>query len=364
MPPLEKDVLEKVEEHLENLTNKARRHNIEVVNSPEILKNEILMSMIDKYSTASRREVNYDKDAIVGPLDHAGIKELLTTGMDRLDSDVQAALDNQTGVFLADTYDHFIRGIHRFEETLPIHHVIVLLIARALPDNVPDETRMSLSELRAFAAILANNAGFELHRIIQRGAQAVQRQRLVEHMPKDTDFETPIRVNGEVYKKWLSEGGVPEILMGAALSGERAYGYVQLLENRDHYMRIFQSAQRMVNLRLTANKTKELVSAVRASLTEMINEGDSTFKDDAPTLHRRLNDVLASIPVDASTCSVKYVRQVISKVLYPHTDSERILNLIDSYVEKEETSDVREAATLAVVDLVVEHVASQFAVQC
>ena len=91
----------------------------------------------------------------------------------------------------------------------------------------------------------------------------------------------------------------------------------------------------------------------------MDEDDKSIVIDPKDTLRARALDVVAATPISASLTTYQYVRTVVCKVFFPHTQALRILSDIDAHAQNNPSLSPREAATLATIDLVCEWAASQ-----
>jgi hypothetical protein len=325
-----------------------------------------IQDMAQRYSTIPRNNVRL---SVVVPLPEGkSIKDVLSTGMIALDDTIHDILARHGGESWAMSVYEWVFGPRHFaklEDVLTMNYtdvdvsIIVMLLANALVQTVPEETNMTLDGYKAYMATIQAQAGANVYRILKRRANNVTSQTMVLERPSRYTDAGNLIVNGDVYNRWLDEGGSPEILMGAVIGG-RSEGYRDLLADKDANLASYRRVKDQITNELTYAQFNALTASFRKSMTDIINnmeEGDLPvpksvlFTNLTYRLTRLHMHDLADLHIPA--------RKIVCRTLYHHTDVEKYLEAIETAHKDHPELDIREAAHLATGDIAVQWLLGQ-----
>lgn len=343
----------------------------------EIWNNPVLLGMLERYKDVPFAEIvpkqtlpELDGDVLMG---------MLRTGSARFDQEMMEFVNSLNEGAVADVYrrafsaaqPNGVEELNLLTNTNSGYHndtLILHVLARRMAEEPVEGARIGLTEYRTFMLSVVSQTGRALNRYIERWARQAKDRTLVLNWPNASpEFLSKshniIEVNGDIYNQWLSEGGEPEVLFGAFLSG-KVGGYNTLIENKEGYIRRWQREERLLKMKVSLQEQNIKLEALKAAITRYINEADD---EDLPapreTLHAKLREQISDLSPRHLENIYMAVRRVLCRTAFAHTDAEKTLVKIDEMVEKHQGIDIREAALLAEIELVVEWVAMQITCQ-
>ena len=316
-------------------------------------------------------EIPMPSSGMYPEMDGLELEERMVTGIARFDGYLKTVLDDvepdlpltiYNSVFRASGVDLysglFNASLARRKRFVAL---ITQLVAKSFLEKPPETTNSSLSDFNDNCATFLQQSGRTLYRMVKERERFNAENRLITFFPQPGSTNQAIEVVGEVYTRWLEEGGSPELLMGACLSGNREVSYPGLLEDKEKYLKVYSRAEQMHKSKAAANRTSAMVDETRRVVSEYIRSlstDDKTIIDPKDVLLKRLGESLGTITCGQSTDCYCYVREVVCNVFYPHTNALTILKLIDEAIEENPKLSVREAGTVATIDIVATWVAS------
>lgn len=217
-------------------------------------------------------------------------------------------------------------------------------------ESVPDGLSISLVDYRSYLARLMARAGFALsywvkHEEAVRKANQLVRSAPMKYRPSDRPMGD-IEVNGEVYNRWLKEGGSPEALYGAVASGSDL-SYQGLLSKKDDTAREWSSLQTTKDAKVRFEYQAYLVEALRDAL---VAKAKSVVEGDLSTdLYNRLNERMEEFHIAKVEDLYMVVRKAVCKLFYPSSAVEEFLKLYDHVAEAKTTEDPRETGLVALI---------------
>lgn len=349
---------------------------------PSVWSSPVLESMVEKYD--NRPVKNLDIQRVYPEKTPEEIITLMKTGVTRFDKELEAFIADVGHELVERVYnevfkrpdvgeeawkpaisEYISRNGRAYNETLIIH-----LIARRYLQDTPEEVPVSLDQHRNYMSELVEVTGIALCRVLVRREQALSRKDMniewpLQYMLENGDEVLEIVVNGDVYNQWLKDGGCPEILFGAAVSGKNGLGYNDLIENREILLNAWERQLRIRTQRLTNDRLTYVTSGTRAAVQKMIRD---TADEDLPipdrsTLNIRLVNELAELKLKDLDCLPALIRRIVCRTLWAHTETENILTRMDEIGEQNPEMEMREVALLATIDLVSDWVGCMFRVR-
>jgi len=230
--------------------------------------------------------------------------------------------------------------------------ILVYLFANRLQEDVPTGVNMDLADWRLYTAEIRAQAGRTICRVLEKREQARARKVLVLDAPRGEAPRGEVLVNGEVYNVWLKEGGSPEILFGSLYSTKETDAQT-LMAKADYFKGIWSHANSMITAAAANKRYSAMIAGLRAAMTKVINE---TPEDQLPVARADLHSRLAERLTHAKQKDLENLwhlcRKAVCRVIYPHTDAEKILLAIDVAGQQHPDMDVREIALLGTMDYI------------
>ena len=331
----------------------------------DVWSNPVLQGMVERYSETTSEDIQLQ---IAVPLPvNVNFMDLVKTASDRFNSDLKPWIDSfgaehATRVYLEVFGDaqQRLNSLRQYtnimtsdvDETLFVH-----LVARSLMETVAEGVTVDLGVYRSMLADIVAQTGAAVYRILMRRADEIKRNALVRKYPA-TKLEYldigqgVIQVNGDVYNKWLKEGGSPEVLFGAYVT-DQVRDYKTLLINKDSYIAAWEKQSRVLQTKARFNRFNNTVVAFKLALAKQINALDDNYaKLPKEEMHRRAAEWVQSITQSQLDNLYLLGRRCICAIVFGHTDAEAILEAVDAAAKANPNLDIREAALLATIEIV------------
>lgn len=340
----------------------------------DIHDNAFIHEMMENFASATYQEVSMLRG--FGARTEGELMELVKTGNPLVDQQLAKMLANHPEGWIVDVYDFFFgrspykvyQGHVSFPEMDKL--VVGMMLVNAVLESPPEDYPASLSAYERETVFLLGQIAGALKETHERWDRLRTNGVVVLSWPIASDVPSEpeqaiINVIGDNYNNFIGAGGSPELIIGAAVSN-RPYNAEDLLENKDTYLQAYESYR----VRYETNKTKSMGTLMRnalgTSLTEsvrllpkdMFPEGLSDH--DAPGVMLTHLGYYSDIEISEKTYQV--AREIVSKVLFPDYDPLAVLKGIDEEMEKREI-EPRVAATLVVVDDILDHLLSQVIIE-
>lgn len=379
--PIVKEVAQDVEEYLQDAETVHRTHvSVVPINYKPIWGSPVLSEMVARYSETAIKDVPL-RIEIPHSAEKEALLELAKTGASRFDQEVEELFESLSEIGVAEAYQsvfgpavgrarvlgdvlsagEIVTHRGRLERALLVH-----LFARKLIQNPPEGVSMGLEEYRAYVADILSQSGRIIVGTMNRRENAIQRRQLVATWPPGRDRLgkdlIEIYVNGDVYHKWLEQGGEPEAIIGSFVSDQER-GYTALLENKERYCKEWERQARVLGTTQRLNRFNHAVEGMRLAIAKQINEmPDEQLIVGREILHARLDDNLKRLYGHFYEDLYVYARMMVCKTLFPHTMGLKILCAIDAVAKDNPGIEVREAALLATIEIVATWVSKLFKV--
>tara|TARA_B100000929_G_scaffold72249_1_gene55475 strand:- start:2811 stop:4268 length:1458 start_codon:yes stop_codon:yes gene_type:complete len=370
--PIVKDVAQEVEEYLQDAESVHKTHvSVVPVNYKAIWNSPVLSEMVARYSETALREVNL-RVGIPYEVDRDELLELAKTGASRFDQEVEeffAQLSDDTivstwyAIFGADpagrarVLNDVIRSGSVLSNRDGIDRALLThLFCRKLIQDPPEGVKMGLEEYRAYIADILSQSGRVINSIMKRREANIQRRQLVEIWPMSREMLgkelIEIRVNGDVYGRWLEQGGEPDAIIGSFVTDQER-SYTALLDGVVRYAKEWERQARVLGTTQRLNRFNHAVDGMRLAIARQINELDEErLVVSREILHRRLEENLSNLYGDFYNNIFVYARKMVCDTIFPHTLGLKILCAIDNVANDYPDIDVREAALLATIEIV------------
>lgn len=338
----------------------------------------ILAGMVEKFSGIPIETVSLGFSTPSKTEDE--VMDLLKTGSERFDAEIQEFVRELTPAHVHNLYQTFFAGEGVTQQSLSDviniytsqrdNILVIYLLAHRLYHDVPEGSilNVSLNVYRERMVTLMAQAARSVAGASAMRLRDVQQKKLIIRYPAEgidraVPGQTAITVNGAVYNEWLNEGGSIEILLGSYVT-EKEQGYRSLLENAEFYTQAWERNQRLFTMHLNAQAYSRVVSAFRFVMsTQISNLGPDDHPAGKALLQEKLTQVLGNVKEKDTKDIQLLARKVVCRVLFAHTDAEKILDRVDQYANSNPGIDIREAALLAVVDIICEWVSQLMVIE-
>jgi len=366
--PMVKAVLEATQEYVSNKQAvDPGAISISPVQYHSVWSSHYLTGMIERFTETPVKDVNL---ALSIPLPVVETEfDLISTGLSRFDDELRDMVQTMEPGSLTDLYrrlfvnkdDSYVPSLLPYLNYLrvsPNQPLLVFLIASKLVDNIPEGVQTSPQLFKEYVTSIMAQAGRALCRQIERRESAAKNRTLVASWSNAQVGDlgvTPvvIEVNGDVYSKWLQEGGSPDVLFGA-FCVDRQANYNLLLERKDQYTAAWARQQRL----LQSERRLQMDNHMLVGLSKAVEKEILQLPEDELLVDRKkylsvLNDYIRSMPNGWQKDNLYYsARKIVCGVIYPHTMAFDILVAIDSASEAHPDLPVREAAFYGAMEVV------------
>lgn len=380
--PMIKLVVDEVEDRRKRLTATiANTMSVVTDNFESIWSSTVLDSLVERFKDAPAHG-DVELFNIHPLLSEAQILELMKTGSQRFDEEIEDWVKSIGADYLGDVYRRFFmrdvsaetgklmdsseygyhvhwfnsRGIAGRNDLLAVH-----LMSRSLLASPPEDVDMGLEEYRMLMAGVLEQTGRAICRLFESREFDRESKRLVLDWPMVNapfNAEDPTRgylmVNGDVYTEWLEAGGTPEILLGSAIS-DRNNGWTYLIENRNQYEKVWTNHVALVRTAQNSNEFNTVLSALRDAVTKLINEvpEEQLVNGTRAIMHDRLYDMLENTYISDTSPNHIYrtARKLVCATMFGNRDVRALLDNMDTISAEHPEVEIREIALLATIDL-------------
>ena len=356
--PIIKQVADATQGHLEQASGSALCPlNVVPYNYKPIWDSPILRELAGIHQNVPVMEMELKPLGLVAP---DGLVGSLMTGAARFDEEltawlnagVEARLESVWSRLFGKNSEQYLTAVLRPGYLNNDDVLVAYLFARRVVSNPPEGVDMDLSAWTAYASAIMAQAGRAVMRVMEKRDLDVRLGNLVFDAPTTYEAKGDVMVVGDVYSRWLAEGGTPEVLFGSVMS-DRKFGYRDLLDRKDEYARTWNSEYRMLQQTAAANRYNDLIVGLRNAVTGAINSApEDALVCDRAVLHEKLKSHIERVKPQHLEDVYGISRKLVCRVMFEHTDAEQILNAIDAAAAANPELNLREAALLAVVDVV------------
>jgi hypothetical protein len=301
---------------------------------------------------------------------------VLKTGIGDLDKDVQALVNAVGEAGLRDLWDQFFAETDRSRNlnqqldhvsvVAPYQLILVHMLAVQYGESVPDTENVDLDEFRNYTTTLRAASGRLIARRIALLDRAIATKQMVIRFPSEDGIRAltgegltlRIVVNHMVYKRWLEDGGCPEILLGSALSDQNT-NYQGLLNDAERYKKTWMDHERMVRLARRNKVFNSLQNYIGLAVAKEINDIDlETVPHTRESMHADLTTHIGHMCATDVENLYETVRHILCNTVFKHTDALNILTEFDRLAAQcDEKDDMREVATLVAINYATDWVA-------
>lgn len=303
------------------------------------------------------------------------IIEFMATGAADTDEAIATWAASKGSEFLQPVWNNIFtaNGTMRFDEVMRSDEgaeaaLVVFLVCKRLFDNPPAGTSMSLPAYNQLVAAMRDQAALRASVGLESYLRDVRTGSLISRISP-----SELTVNGEVYDKWIAEGGSDAILYGSALSerparyvadiNERAVDFKKAWESRNAYDTAKERNNRFARYTAILRGRSEQVMAnnMDAIFGCHCTEGQLPNKDLAQygEAIRLMDELVARVRIGEFDNLWLLCTQVICRSAFYFTDAEKILLGIDEACKTNPNIEIRQAALVSLIEYVADWAADQ-----
>jgi hypothetical protein len=301
------------------------------------------------------------------------IKELMKTGSGSVDKDIEAWLAAEGGSWLMELWENVFQikpreagysGRRTFDEWTADKacgvdfSLAIFLLARKLFDSPLEGTVMNLNEHERLVADYRDQSAAALCRFVDQLDRNRKNGILVVGLSR-----LKTTVDAEVYREWIEKGGENEVLFGNSL---RTMPFTSVTDIEaaaaalkgawDQHAALEDTVRRNRQF----DRTRELFfHHFRAQLAEATEDGQADLGNSEQVLER-FRQGLTAVREDDLDCLYTLATKLVCDARFPDKAAYTILMGIDRNVKQNPHLELREAATLAIVEYVCDWLSEQF----
>ena len=351
--------------------------NIICLEIPSLLKQDFFLDSLEYYK--GKTPIKPSSNFSLGIKTEEELLTLIATGHAKTDKEILAWLSTLEADFLLNIWKCFFTAeqnssmrygftdidmaniYDKASYALAIH-----LIARKLYEHVDESAvDINLAVYKDLAVQYRDYSGAILASSILKMAMFNSSKTLVIEL--SPQYYTA-KVNGDIYRAWLKEGGTPEVILGLIVDGEQISSQSlidlkakDLVSRWNSYCTFYKTDQ--------ANRSfdhlkKYLHSSFSTMLNTSVNE-ELGYIESHPNYYSTVKELLE---VELDNLRTKdaddlhfIALSLIGKCRFYYTSAFDILNDINEAAKSNPNVDVREAALLAVINHISDYLADQIA---
>lgn len=360
--PIVLDAIEKIGQAMDDHEKNSGRFKVEIVEYPEIYNDTMLQDLAGKYESMPARELPWMRG--FPELDQEGLEAIFKIGIRSLDEKLVKYLEGTENMLERVYNESLLRKPHANIVAIdPRNEAICLFVlGKYLQANVLEGATIDLDTYRHMTAELLSEAGRRLSRVIRKRDAEIRRNKLFITYPKADETYLPIKVNGDVYHKFVQAGGTVEHLIGAVLRNITDPIYQDLLDDEYGQLKAVQNNEKMIAARFKAEEEALVTKATIEYFRGIINDADNYPEGGIEIKLDAVRDLLKARPYKAKADLQDWVMWLVCTSFYEHLNAYYILSSINTTLNENPDMDPREAATLVVIDLLADFLVDQMVV--
>ncbi len=298
------------------------------------------------------------------------LREMIKSGIEGLDEDIDLWCKDANDTFLVDAYNKMFRsGLEIGRGVGPTHVVpntnitaddilLAHLVSMNFEEQLPDNTSMDLQKLRVVMSTVRRVTGHAINRCFEMRERSI-RYKTLAYDVRQVDYEyhnsgRPVALlNHDVYHRFLEEGGTPEVIMGAVLANA-PIEYDKLIEESDKYTRTFHTRMSILKQETAARVLAAHRESLLFALTRYVNECDEeSLETPRDEMHACIKHNVSELSKSSDFAdSWKLIRCMVSEIMYSHTNVAMFLDAWDEAEENDSDLTPQECALQATIDFV------------
>ena len=378
--PVIMEMVEEVQKSLGETILPSSLFKIEMSELPKPMQNAGFETSISKFS--EKPFIAPVSQFYLDEISPQGILELMQTGSKEYDDCIKEWFVNKGDLFFMDIWNNLFRDFKEGKPSQAFNFTTALtvsvtneivdtalaihLISRKLYDEVPDNTKLTLSQFRDLAAQYREASGIKLNQEYIRYANILKNKTLVATIDQDGKG---CRVNGAVYRDWLKSGGSNEVLLGMLVGKQSLFTQSLINENKEQFLKDWNSFVLFSNTSEKNKSFNRFKDVLTLSFSKILCEMSDVEKESIAGMTaytQKVNEIFNSELLKLKTSDVNDVFTVclslICKARFYYTDAEKILTGINDAVKANPSIDIREAALLSSIEYIVDYISDQLSI--
>lgn len=352
----------------ENTNEQIQKYSVKIDTLPQVFRNGNLLAILEEYKASQIRPQTTVFN--FGEMVAEDVIAKLNTGFKATDDDIALWVGEQGTDFFIRVWNDFFNitpssEVGDYFEKLSSDRnrsLAVFLIARTLMDNPIETANMNLTEYTNNLSIIRNLAGYVLYHQLVTLDNNINRGMLIIGCQRGV-----ATVNGDVYDKWLREGGDVDVILGYALINDQAGNpgvatEFELSENKDKLLKAWYNFVSIAKASALENKYRTLRGTLTSTFLRYLEDevgNQEGFDGDIARMYKDFKEALFKTPDEELRDINRAVTKLVCCSRFKNTDAFILLSRIDFYTKENPELEVREAATLAVIDYVTDWVFKQ-----
>lgn len=176
-----------------------------------------------------------------------------------------------------------------------------------------------------------------------------------------------IYVQGELYSKFLEEGGTPDSLLGLIVSGKRdivSYMYNNILSNKEELTEAWVNKIKLsagVELSRQTTRLTTLYSILMRDIYDTLIPEDlkELIDNDFDTAHANLMELLDTNPREYVLDIERVARDIVGICIFPKSFFQKFAETMTYYVEVNKNFTPQDGATFASIEFIVDYLLDQ-----
>ena len=375
--PVVMDYIERIKLAIANFKfpESSTSFDIQIADIPELLEDDSFLDTLRFYD--EKAVISPDLIPSFGPRDNETLNALILLGDTDADQAIVSWLSRKHPNFLQEVWKSFFLDRKQVTDTYITYNELVrfdifdkvdyalagYLLTIKLFESVPEDVTGSLNSYQDTLVQTRNFMGAILADAVRKfNSFSVTKTLVTSFLPT----EKGVIVYGNVYRKWLEEGGSPEVIFGLIISNQNIRLCSLIDENRENYLARWKTYETFFNANqgnayydfcktvLTTEFTG-IMTDFSAEENEFI-QSNPEYLEVAKKLFEKELDLVKS--KDLEDLTAVCVRLVCRSRFY-YTDAEIILTDMLDASKVNPNIDAREAGLIAVANYIFDYLADQ-----
>lgn len=343
--------------------------DVEVVDLPAVMREEAFRAMIEDESGGLL--ANPESNLVIPHTGPASIADYLMTGSNTYDEKIRLWLQALGDKFVVKAWEEIFSksGTPLVELMADIrdgvnYALMTYLAGRRLTDEIPEGIVLTLSQYRNILSQYKDAAAKQLASYYKRQDTLTKAGMLV--LSADSEAYK-VKVNGEVYRKYLEQGGKNEVVFGSVLSNATVKGVDDLIANADEFYQTYQRYEAINASRRRLNAYNTFRSSLKIAFVNQAAKDTSTREQEARAnfgldigkMSKTADEVIDNLTKEDINNPYVACMKVLCRARFAYTDAEEFLTNMTEASAANPALDPREAALPALVELITAYVAAQ-----
>lgn len=376
--PIIQDAVEKITKVTQETNLSEYSFEIVLAGLPEPIKNATLADEITKNAQGSL--MNPSTTITLPATTFEEITAGMVTGSELFDNVVRAWLSEKGEAWIMEFWANTFANIHttnistrpdliqylKGKEAIDRALGVFLITRRLIEGEVPETANVTLTTWLKTVRDYITVSCIVLDKEIQFYSSATSNEKLVSSY---NDLNKKVYVFEKTYTDYINNGGKNELIFGAIVDGVVPFFKATIDQNAERYQSVwdrYASINRESVRIKTFNFFKEIVESVLvnqlATLAPFEEEkatADSTF---IQAISKNYQQAIRNLKIEDMGNVYHTVMTLICECRFPYTSAYVFLDAINDICKDSPETDIREAALIATIEYICDHMAEQMTV--